>query len=146
MLRLPGATRCAVTVMVTAVSIFTYVRMDGGANQRLKWDGLYDSSQNVTETTRRPAPGTIFLYPERIRLREGGLAEAERGMIFVPLNRSDAKGPVIGVEFYRFRARAGSSANAAPIFRLHGGPGFRGLADRLVEPGYYEDNIWPAVR
>ncbi|HKQ73768.1 MAG TPA: alpha/beta hydrolase [Blastocatellia bacterium] len=116
------------------------------AIRRLKREGLYVSSQKGAETRRRPAPGTIFLYPERIRLKGGGLAEAERGMIFVPLNRSDTKGPVIGVEFYRFRARAGASANAAPIFRLHGGPGFRGLADRFAEPGYYEDNIWPAAR
>jgi pimeloyl-ACP methyl ester carboxylesterase len=116
------------------------------AIKRLKREGIYGSPHEVMEVARRPAPGTIFLYPERIRLKEGGLAEAERGMIFVPLNRSDTKGPVIGVEFYRFRARAGASSNAAPIFRLHGGPGFRGLADRLAEPGYYEDNIWPAAR
>jgi pimeloyl-ACP methyl ester carboxylesterase len=97
--------------------------------------------------TRGPGPltGTIFLYPERIRLKGGGLAEAERGMIFVPLNRSKPKSPIIGVEFYRFRSRAGAAANVPPIFRLHGGPGFRGLAEQLAEPGYYESAIWPAT-
>src|SRR5262245_59189210 len=68
------------------------------AIQGLKRDELYDSLKKAEVAARAPAPGTIFLYPERIRLRGGGLAEAERGMIFVPLNRSNAKGPVIGVE------------------------------------------------
>jgi len=35
-----------------------------------------------------PEPGMFFLYPERIVLKDGGFFNAERGMMFVPVNRS----------------------------------------------------------
>ena len=83
-----------------------------------------------------PQPGTIFLYPERIPLEGGTLAEAERGVLFVPVNRADADSAVIGIEVYRFKAK--EPTGLPPIFRLHGGPGFQGLEASLERPDYYE--------
>ena len=37
---------------------------------------------------KAPAPGTLFLYPERIDLGEEGFVRADRGMLFVPARRS----------------------------------------------------------
>ncbi len=53
---------------------------------------------------KSPSPGTIFLYPERIPLQDGGFYTAERGMMFVPANRSDKKSSVLEIEIYRFKA------------------------------------------
>lgn len=72
-----------------------------------------------------PAPGTLFLYPERFPIGNGTLGEGERGMLFVPVNRADTARGVIGVEVWRFRAQR--ATNRPPIFQLHGGPGFGGL-------------------
>jgi pimeloyl-ACP methyl ester carboxylesterase len=91
----------------------------------------------------RPAAGTIFLYPERIRLENGDFAMAERGMMFVPVNRTRADSEVIGIEVYRFRATAAARSETPPIFRLPGGPNFRGLESSLAGRGYFEREIAP---
>ena len=88
------------------------------------------------EAPKTPAPGMIYTYPERIPLRNGGFFTSERGMIFVPINRSDPKSGVIAVEFYRFRASG--ARKRPPVFFLHGGPGFRGLPEQLQRTGTFE--------
>lgn len=93
-----------------------------------------------------PAPGTIFLYPERIHLRNGELAMAERGMMFVPANRSKPNSEIIGIEVYRFRAAPSANPRTPPIFMLHGGPSFQGLERNLENPGYYEQQIQPYLQ
>ena len=90
-----------------------------------------------------PDPGTLFLYPERISLKDGGFATADRGMVYVPLNRSKEDTDVIGIEIYRFKRKVSAEESIPPIFRLHGGPGFPGLSGLLEKPGYYEENILP---
>ena len=76
---------------------------------------------------KSPAPGTIFLYPERIPLKDGGFFNAERGMMFVPVNRSKKNSAVIAVEVYRFKRSEKANPETPPIFYLHGGPSFGGL-------------------
>lgn len=90
-----------------------------------------------------PAPGTAFLYPEPVPLRDGGLAFVERGMIFVPVNRSDPETKVTGLEVYRFRASEKATPGAPAIFFLHGGPSFMGLEEELSEPGGFEERWGP---
>lgn len=91
-------------------------------------------------TPRAPAPaaGTMFLYPERVPLRDGGMARAERGVLFVPLNRAKDDSAVIGVEVYRFRASDRARPGTPPIFFLHGGPSFAGLERALEVEGTFE--------
>ncbi|MEJ2204147.1 MAG: alpha/beta fold hydrolase [Gemmatimonadota bacterium] len=96
-----------------------------------------------TAVARSPDAGTIFLYPERIPLQDGGLFSAERGIYFAPLNRAHPDGDVIGVEVYRFPASARSQPGAPPIFFLHGGPSFAGLERSLENLGTFEDRWMP---
>lgn len=91
----------------------------------------------------RPEPGTIFLYPERIPLEDGGFYNAERGMMFVPLNRSKDKTDIIAVEVYRFKASSKADPNTPPIFFLHGGPSFQGLERNLRQTGTFEERWQP---
>lgn len=93
-----------------------------------------------------PAAGTLYLYPERIPLQDGTFAKAERGFMFVPVKRSDPKSATIGVEVYRFRALDPGAAKTPPIFLLHGGPSFQGLAGPLEQPGFYERTILPYLQ
>lgn len=85
---------------------------------------------------RAPAPGSLFLYPERVPLRDGSLATTERGMLFVPLSRADTSQGVIGIDVWRFRAATPS--DAPPVVLLHGGPGWPGLDGSLENPDYWE--------
>lgn len=94
---------------------------------------------------KSPAPGTIFLYPERIPLKDGGFFAAERGMMFVPANRSDKKSAVIGIELYRFKASRKARPGTHPIFFLHGGPSFAGLERSLERPGTFEERWLPLL-
>ena len=88
-------------------------------------------------------PGSRLLYPERIPLVNGGMAEAERGIVFVPSNRSDPNTRTLAIEIYRFRAAQGVPTDRPPIFLLHGGPGWPGLSGQLARQGFYESNIQP---
>ncbi|HVS63394.1 MAG TPA: alpha/beta fold hydrolase [Thermoanaerobaculia bacterium] len=90
-----------------------------------------------------PAARSLFLHPERFALEDGTLGEAERGLLFVPINRSDPKSRVLSVELYRFPAQEGVPDGTPPIFVLQGGPGFEGLAPALEEPGFFESNLQP---
>ena len=100
-----------------------------------------DDAATTFHTVDAPAPvaGTMFFYPERIPLSEGGFFNAERGMIFVPIDRSKAGSDVIGIEVYRFRASAKASPGSPPIFFLHGGPSFTGLERALEVEGTFEE-------
>lgn len=95
-----------------------------------------------------PAPkaGTLFMVPERIKLQNGGFADAERGMMFVPLTRTKEASTVIAVEVYRFEATSPAESETPPIFFVYGGPGFDGLDDLFERsPGYYERLIQPKL-
>jgi len=92
-----------------------------------------------TAVAKSPEPGTIFLYPERIQLKEGGFFNAERGMIFVPLIRKKQNSDVIAVEVYRFRRSEKAKPETPPIFFLHGGPSFGGLEKPLEKLGTFEE-------
>lgn len=92
-----------------------------------------------------PAPGTLFIYPERIPLEAGKSATVERGLLFVPANRSRPESGVFAIEFYRFRAAPGVPADRPPVFRLHGGPGWPGLSRSLQDPEYYQKTVVPQI-
>ncbi len=92
---------------------------------------------------KSPEAGMIFLYPERIKLKDGGFFNAERGMMFVPTNRSMKNSAVIAVEVYRFRASEKANPQTPPIFYLHGGPSFEGLERHLGQVGTFEERWRP---
>ncbi|MFC1729390.1 alpha/beta fold hydrolase [candidate division KSB1 bacterium] len=104
-----------------------------------------DYSKTTFHTAQAPSPepGTIFIYPERIILRDGGFFNAERGIMFVPINRSDKNSAVIGIEVYRFKASEKAQPGTPPVFFLHGGPSFGGLERPLEEPGTFEERWLP---
>ena len=83
-----------------------------------------------------PRPGSFFVYPERVPLKDGRLATAERGLLFVPLNRADTGRGVISIDVWRFKAATPSST--PPIVLLHGGPGWPGLDPSLENPDYWD--------
>ncbi|MEM9598799.1 MAG: alpha/beta fold hydrolase [Acidobacteriota bacterium] len=85
-----------------------------------------------------PAPGSLFLQPERITFEDGGQVEAERGLMFVPTNRERPESGVISVEIYRFKAGPEATPGTPPVFLLHGGPGWPGLSGALERSRYYE--------
>ena len=87
--------------------------------------------------------GTVFTYPERIINGDTVLAEYERGILFVPLNRSDPNSRTISVDFYRFKS-LNPSRNVPPVFRLPGGPGFPSI-DLLLyyDSEFYQEDIKP---
>ena len=91
----------------------------------------------------QPEPGSLFLFPERIPLEDGSLAHAERGWMFVPVDRTRNDSDVLSVEIYRCPAKADVPEETPPIFRLMGGPGFPGLSPRLEKEGFYEEEIEP---
>jgi len=91
-----------------------------------------------------PTAGTLSLTTERFRLEDGAFSKAERGRLFVPMDRSASNSPVISVEFVRFPAATEAGAARPPIFQLPGGPGFRGLTvDVLEESGWYRTYVGP---
>lgn len=87
-----------------------------------------------------PSAGSMYLYPERIPTEGGALLTAERGAIFVPVNRTKVGSPVISLDVYRFTAKD-PDPGAPPIFLLFGGPNFGGLEALLARPGYYESRL-----
>lgn len=101
-----------------------------------------NSRQKTFHTSVAPAPeaGTMFIFPERIVLEDGGFFNAERAVMFVPLNRSVNNSDVISLDVYRFRASDKAKPGTPPIFYLHGGPSFLGLEEQLKEPGNFEKN------
>jgi pimeloyl-ACP methyl ester carboxylesterase len=98
-----------------------------------------------TAAAKSPEPGMLFLYPERIVLKDGGFFNAERGMMFVPVNRSKKNSAVIAVEIYCFKRSEKADPETPPIFYLHGGPSFAGLEKSLEIPGNFEERWLPLL-
>jgi len=96
-----------------------------------------------TAVAPAPAPGSFFIFPERIPLLNGGFVNAERGIYFAPVNRTNPGSGVLGIEVYRFRASPDADPGTPPIFYLHGGPSFEGLERALENLGTYEDRWLP---
>lgn len=92
-----------------------------------------------------PLVSSLFLHPERIPLQDGRYATAERGVLVVPGVRSKPDSKPVSVEVYRFRAQASADPATPPVFELHGGPGWPGLAGVLEAPGGYEREILPRL-
>jgi len=105
--------------------------------------GLASHVGSASPVAESPPPGSLFLYPERIPLEAGGFALAERGMMFVPANRSNPDSGVLGVEVYRFKASSKAKQGTPPIFFLHGGPSFAGLEGQLATLGTFEERWRP---
>ena len=61
----------------------------------------------------------MWLYPERIALKDGGYVNVERGVYFASANRKNPNADVTGVEIYRFRRSAKANANTPPSFSTH---------------------------
>ena len=101
---------------------------------------ITNAQKTTFHTTKAPAPeaGSMFIFPERIVLEDGGFFNAERATIFVPLNRSNENSDVISLDVYRFKATEKADPNTPPIFYLHGGPSFQGLEDQLAVLGTFE--------
>jgi pimeloyl-ACP methyl ester carboxylesterase len=97
-------------------------------------------SQKSFHTSKAPAPkaGSMFIFPERILLKDGSFFNAERASMFVPINRSVENSEVISLDVYRFKASEKADPNTPPIFFLHGGPAFEGLETMLKVPGAFE--------
>ncbi len=102
---------------------------------------ISDAQSFHTAVAKSPDAGSIFIYPERIPLKDGGFFNAERGLMFVPLNRSNADSDVISIELYRFGRSKKADPSTPPIFFLNGGPGFEGLEQSLARRGAFE-NRW----
>ncbi len=111
-----------VGVAVTVLAIVLIGRADAFAQPQS--DGFHKA------VAPSPAAGTVYLHPQRVPAGDGELAGVERGVMFVPVNRSDPASAVIGVEFYRFKSDEAPSGTP-PVFQLRGGPGFPGLAGSL---------------
>lgn len=95
----------------------------------------------AAQTGDAVAPGTHFLHADRFELEDGSYAVAERGLLFVPQDRSRPEAGTVGIVFHRFPVQRSAGRDSPPIFILHGGPGFGGL--ELEDPGYFEENIEP---
>ena len=80
----------AVVLLLTAGATISVQRATAAEAKRRARHGSFHKA-----VAKSPAPGTIFLYPERIPLKDGGFVVADRGIMFVPANRSDPKSAVI---------------------------------------------------
>jgi pimeloyl-ACP methyl ester carboxylesterase len=103
---------------------------------------LFAAAAGAQDPTHR----TLELEQEVMKLENGGVAIADRGMIVVPLKRFSPGSRMIEVEVYRFPAEDSVAGARPPIFRLFGGPGFTGLGPSLKRRGYYEAAIRPFTR
>ena len=92
------------------------------------------AAQDDVEEAERMVVETIV-----VDLEDGGELAAERGVLTIPIVRSDPRSTPIQIEFHRFSTSAGET-DRPPIFLLRGGPGFRGLGPQLAREGFYERN------
>ena len=93
---------------------------------------------SVYASTPQSDLATLDMKAVEIPVRGGKTVQAERGMLWVPIVRSNPKSKKIGIDVWRFPAQAGSAKDAPPIFRLHGGPGWPGMEPRDVDWGETE--------
>lgn len=105
---------------------------------------LLAATAAVAKEVAAPEPGTLYLHTERYELEDGSYREAQRGLLFVPQDRSRPQAGVLAIVFHRFPARDGADPSTPPIFRLHGGPGFGGI--EFDEPVDYEKDLAPYTR
>jgi pimeloyl-ACP methyl ester carboxylesterase len=101
--------------------------------------GAQDKSFHTAKALA-PEAGSMFIFPERIQLQDGGFLNCERATMFVPLNRSKVECDVISLDVYRFKASDRANPDTPPIFFLHGGPSFEGLEARFKKIGTFEKN------
>ncbi|MEM9173273.1 MAG: alpha/beta fold hydrolase [Pseudomonadota bacterium] len=73
-----------------------------------------------------PPVGTHLSWPEMIDQGDGNVGPIERGILFVPANRSNAESGSIAVSYWRLKRLGGPKPDQPPIFILDGGPGFVG--------------------
>ena len=125
------------------LTIFGFLTVSGVLSSCVPSGDNHPPAQGAGVVAPGPLPGTIFLYPERIPLQEGGFFSAERGMMFVPVNRSNPGSGILGLEIYRFKALDTAAPGTPPIFFLHGGPSFVGLEEELGELGVFEEKWLP---
>ncbi len=90
-------------------------------------------------------PGTLLLTTVEIPREDGSVYEAERGVLYVPANRSTPGAGVIALEFHRFPAGSEADPSTPPIFRLNGGPGWPGFGSQLGREGFFEEYIAPRL-
>jgi pimeloyl-ACP methyl ester carboxylesterase len=88
-------------------------------------------------------PGTLLLSTVEIPREDGGVYEAERGVLYVPANRATPGTGVIALEFHRFPAGPEADPSTPPVFRLNGGPGWPGFGSQLEREGFFEEYIAP---
>jgi len=88
-------------------------------------------------------PARLELAEVKVPLPDGTTATAERGFLRVPIVRADPKSKVIGIDVWRFRARADAAPGAPPVFQLNGGPGWPGLEPEGID---WERDIAPIVK
>ncbi|MEM7704824.1 MAG: alpha/beta fold hydrolase [Pseudomonadota bacterium] len=76
--------------------------------------------------TEFPEAGTHIHWPELIDQGKGRVAPIERGILFVPANRSSPDSGAIALSYWRLKRLGGPKPEQPPIFMLDGGPGFQG--------------------
>lgn len=80
-----------------------------------------EGDASAAPASSEPRPGSYFTTPLFID-QEGVSAQAERGLFFVPENRTKPDSRVIPIHFVRFRAKH-AEPGRPPVFWLPGGPG-----------------------
>jgi pimeloyl-ACP methyl ester carboxylesterase len=85
-------------------------------------DGHAESPRAQPPFYRGVAPGTVYLFPERIPWKNGELRTIDRGFVFVPINRSKPEAGVIPISFTRLPRQASAPRHTPPIVMLTGGP------------------------
>ena len=93
-------------------------------------------------------PAAAAFTPERVVLAAGNgrTVEADRGLVPVPLVRSEPGSRTIHVEVYRFRRQMGANPATPPVFLLNGGPGFPGLGSSVNDTANIARNVLPFTR
>ncbi len=87
-----------------------------------------------------PAP-TLEMHTIDVPSSGGGVAE--RGTLRTPIVRAQPDSKAIGVDVWRFPRTGEASADAPPLFLLHGGPGWPGLEPNRVD---WANVVAPIVR
>lgn len=108
--------------------------------------GPRQASAGPASAAASPPAGTAWIHPARFEKRDGTLGEVERGVLFVPVDRTSPEGGTLGLEFWRFRAGPEAPGGAPPIFVLRGGPGWPGLGPDLEREGFFERSVEPLLR
>ncbi|MEM7305415.1 MAG: alpha/beta fold hydrolase [Planctomycetota bacterium] len=87
-----------------------------------------------------PAEPTVELEVFEAQRGDGTAVPADRGVLRVPIKRSNPDSKEIAIEFHRFRAEEGAPEGVPPVFFLNGGPGWPGLGAQATSPEFYEES------